>query len=216
MGRKIPDLGTGAGSSSGLAGALFSGVQQRVLTLLFGRPDESFYMTQIVKALDSGTGAVDRELDRLEQSGLVSVERIGNQKHYKASRASPIFPELYSIVQKTIGLREPLQRFLAPHAKQIDAAFVYGSVAKKTDTSRSDIDLMVIGDDLTYPDIFSEIQKAEGVLGRPINVTIVEPAAWKRKLREKNSFIVKIKSQPKIFIIGSEADLNDEPKPRKS
>src|SRR5258706_15523336 len=96
-----------------LSNALFSKVQQRVLGLIFGHPERSFYTSEIVRSVHSGTGAVERELSRLQRSGLVSVERIGNQKHYRANRQSPIFEELHRLILKTIGLREPLKDSLA-------------------------------------------------------------------------------------------------------
>ena len=65
----------------GLSDALFSKVQQRVMALLFGHPERSFYTSEILRHVDSGVGAVDRELSRLHRSGLVTVERVGNQKH---------------------------------------------------------------------------------------------------------------------------------------
>src|ERR1700683_3040194 len=130
--------------ATSLSNALFSNVQQRVLALIFGRPERSFYTNEIVRTIHSGSGAVERELSRLEQSGLVSVERIGNQKHFRANRESPIFDELRGIVLKTVGLADPLRQSLAPYINKIKAAFVYGSVAKGADTARSDIDLMVI------------------------------------------------------------------------
>jgi len=191
----------------GLAGALFSTVQQRLLALIFGHPDRSFYMSEIIRILQSGTGAVDRELSRLERSGLVSVNRIGNQKHYRANRQSPIFSELYGIVQKTVGLKDPLKRSLERYAERIEVAFVYGSIAKQSDTARSDIDLMVIGEDLTYSDIYAGLQDAEYVLGRPVNPTILNSAEWKRKKAEDSSFVQRVSEQPKIFIFGSAADL---------
>src|SRR5712691_9452540 len=89
-----------------LSSALFSNVQQRVLALIFGHPERSFYTSEIVRNVRSGTGAVERELSRLQRSGLVSVERIGNQKHYRANRQSPIFAELQSLVIKTVALTE--------------------------------------------------------------------------------------------------------------
>ncbi len=190
-----------------LANALFSGVQQRLLALLFGQPEQSFYMSQIVRQLHSGTGAVERELGRLERSGLISVERIGNQKHYRANRASPIYSELHAIIQKTVGLKEPLQHALQKYASQIKVAFVYGSVARQADTAKSDIDLLVIGNGLIYSDLYAGLQEAEKILGRPVNPNILDFDEWKRKRADTGSFIQKVISQPKIFILGSEADL---------
>jgi predicted nucleotidyltransferase len=191
-----------------LASALFSSVQQRVLALIFGDPERSFYMSEIIRTVRSGTGAVERELSRLERSGLVSVERIGNQKHYRANRQSPIFHELQSIVLKTVGLVEPLRQSLEPYADKIKTAFVYGSVARGTDTARSDIDVMVIGEDLTYPDLYDGLQKAEDALRRQVNPNFLSPKDWQRKLAQKNSFVTKVSEQSKIFIFGSEHDLH--------
>src|SRR5262245_16735943 len=128
-----------------LSNALFSKVQQRVLALIFGHPERSFYTSEIVRHVRSGVGAVERELSKLERSGLVSVERIGNQKHYRADPEAPIFEELRGLVEKTVGLTGPFRRSFEPYAHAIKTAFIYGSVAKQTDTAHSDIDLMVIG-----------------------------------------------------------------------
>jgi predicted nucleotidyltransferase len=189
-----------------LASALFSGVQQRLLALIFGHPERSYYMSEIVRHLQSGTGAVDRELARLQKSGLIDVERIGNQKHYRANADSPIFNELQGIIQKTVGLKEPLQSALEGHREQIKVAFVYGSVAKKSDNARSDIDLMVIGDDLVYSDLYGALQEAEKTIGRTVNPTIMNASQWQKK-QQDSAFVQKVSSQAKIFIFGSEADL---------
>src|SRR6266481_8449710 len=190
-----------------LSSAMFSKVQQRVLALIFGQAERSFYMSEIVRNVHSGTGAVERELSRLQRSGLVSVERIGNQKHYRANRQSPIFAELQSLVIKTVALTEPLRKSLEPCADKIKTAFVYGSVAKGMDTAHSDIDLMVIGDDLNYFELYAALQNVESVLGRKVSPTFLSPKDWRRKASEKGSFISKIDALPKIFIFGSEKDL---------
>jgi predicted nucleotidyltransferase len=193
-----------------ISNALFSKVQQRVLALIFGHPERSFYTSEIVRRVHSGTGAVERELSRLQRSGLVSVERIGNQKHFRANRASPVFRELQSLIVKTADLTEPLKTALEPYANKIKAAFVYGSVAKGSDTARSDIDLMVIGDALGYSDLHTALQKAEGILQRKVSPLFLTPQAWGRKASHRGSFVNKISAQPKLFIFGSQRDLENE------
>lgn len=194
-------------SQISLSSALFSKVQKRLLALLFGRPERSFYMSEIVRHAGSGTGAVERELSRLERSGIVSVQRIGNQKHYRANAESPIFSELFGLIQKTVGLAEPLREALESYGRKIKVAFVYGSVAKQTDTARSDIDLMVVGDDITYSDLYAALQRAEIVLGRPVNPTVLDVDEWRHRRSKKNAFLEKLMAQSKIFIVGSEDDL---------
>ena len=190
-----------------LADTLFNRVQQRVLGLLFGQPDRTFYGAELIRLAQSGSGAVQRELRRLEESGLVTTARVGNQKHYRANVRCPVFPELRSLILKTVWLAEPLREALAPCAERIQAAFVYGSVAKGEETARSDIDLMVIGDDVTYFDFFDAFLKAEKLLDRPIHANFVSPDEWRRKLAEGSAFFTKINAQPKIFVAGAQEDL---------
>jgi hypothetical protein len=120
-----------------MGAVLFTPVQQRVLGLLFGQPDRRFQSGELIRLAASGTGAAHRLLTRLADSGLITVERVGNQKHYQANRASPVFDELHGLIIKTSGLIAPLRTALEPLAKRIRAAFVYGSVAKGTSTRRS-------------------------------------------------------------------------------
>ncbi|WFU80693.1 nucleotidyltransferase domain-containing protein [Bradyrhizobium sp. CIAT3101] len=195
------------GTPTNLSDALFSNVQQRVLGLIFGQPDRSFYTSEIVRTVDSGTGAVERELRRLQDSGLVTVQWIGNQKHYRANPDSPVFGELKSLVLKTVGLAGPLAEALRPDADKIQAAFVFGSVAKGSDTAASDIDLMVIGDDLDYSDLYTALQGAESKLHRKVNPLFLRRQDWQRKVSRNDSFVQRISTQPKVFIVGSERAL---------
>lgn len=192
---------------SGLADALFTSTQQRVLGLLFGQPDRSFYASELMALAGAGRGAVQRELARLERSGLLTVQSIGNQKHYQADPRSPLFAELSSIARKTFGLAEPLRRTLAPVAARIRCAFVYGSVAKREDTGRSDIDLMLVSDDLSYADVYPILEPVQAQLGRVVNPTVYTGAAVRSGIRQGKAFLKRVLAQPKIWIIGSENDL---------
>ena len=190
-----------------LADALFSGTQQRVLGLLFGQPERSFYATELINLAGVGSGAVQRDLASLSQSGLVTVKPVGNQKHYQANPASPIYDELCGMVRKTVGLAEPLRAALAPLAPQIKAAFVYGSVAKKEDTASSDIDLMLVSDTLSFADTILALQAATELLGREVNPNIFTPQDFTKRLKEGSSFVSRVMAQPKVWLIAEEHDL---------
>ncbi len=213
MGIKMPKMGTSKNQttttlrSSSLADALFSGTQQRVLGLLFGQPERSFYATELINLAGVGSGAVQRELASLAQSGLVTVKPVGNQKHYQANPASPIYEELCGLVRKTVGLAEPLRAALAPLTTQIKAAFVYGSVAKKEDTASSDIDLMLVSDTLTFSDTILALQAATESLGREVNPNIFTLEDFAKRLKEGGSFVSRVMAQPKVWLIGEEHDL---------
>jgi predicted nucleotidyltransferase len=193
--------------TGGLASALFSPVQQVVLGLLFGQPDRSFQSGELIRLADSGTGAVHRMLTRLAETGLVSVERIGNQKYYQANRESPVFAELHGLIVKTSGLLAPLRAALAPLATGIRAAFVYGSIAKGADRATSDVDLMVVADDLNYAELFSALQSVESVLARTVSPNVMSLAEWRRK-RKQPGFVARITGQPRLFVLGSDGDLD--------
>src|SRR5579863_352586 len=152
-----------------VSSVLFSKVQQQVLGLLYGHPNSDFYTNEIIRFTQSGTGAVQRELARLVASGLVTVKQVGNQKRYQANQNTPFFSELRSLIQKTFGLADVLKEALMPFIKQIEFAFIYGSIAKKEDKADSDIDLMIISQQLTYSEIFQCLVVAEEKLGRKIS-----------------------------------------------
>src|SRR5688572_16152044 len=189
----VPVMGTTANKAApSLADALFTPVQQRVLGLLFGQPERRFQSAEIIRLASSGTGAVHRQLQRLAEAGLVTVTRVGNQKHYQARKDTPIFSELRGLIVKTVGIVEPVRRALAPLEGAIRAAFIFGSVAKGEDTASSDIDVLVIADSIDYSDVFDALQVAERVLARPVRPTVLSAKEWRRQTGTKNSFAARI------------------------
>src|SRR6202035_84452 len=207
LGIIMPKMGIKQRPANGLAGALFSKVQLSVLGLLIGQPDRSFRISEIIRIIGSGSGAVQRELEALTAAGIFTVSSTVSQKLYRANRQSPIFEELYGLVLKTVGLVEPLQKALKPYRPNIDVAFVYGSVAKGTDTAKSDIDLMIIGEDISYADIFAALQSAEKNLYRPIHPNLMTVDDWRKQRANKSAFVTKIAEQPKMFVIGTDHEL---------
>ncbi len=189
-----------------LSDALFTATQQKVLGLLYGKPDRTFYANEIARWAQVGKGSLMRELDRLQKSGVLIMSRQGNQTHYQANPDCPIYSELLGIVRKTFGIGEQLRAALAPLADQLVWAFVYGSIAKGTDHAGSDIDLMLIGEDLNYSDVIERLLPVEERLGRSINPTIYTPADWRGRIAAGNSFVVRVIEQDKINLIGSQPE----------
>src|SRR6266852_3257251 len=198
---------SGGSRRKSLADALFTKTQQRVLGVLFGQPERSFYTSELIRDAGTGSGAAQRELARLEASGLIVALRIGHQKHYQANAASPLYSELRNIVLKTVGLAEPLRDALKPLSSAIRAAFVYGSVAKATDQSSSDIDLMIISDSLTYGEVFGGLERVTRALSRKINPTVYTVGEFSKRAKTENAFVTRVLEQPKLWVIGSEHDI---------
>jgi predicted nucleotidyltransferase len=186
-----------------VADALFSRTQQRVLGILYGHPERSFFATEIFERAGSGRGTVQRELQRLVDSGLALVSPVGNQKHYRANVDAPIFAELRSIVLKTSGLAEPLREALSPLAKKIELALVYGSVARGEAHAGSDVDLLVVARELPLEQLYSRLARAEERIGRTIRPTLLTPAEFLRRRAEHNPFLQNILSGDTIALIGS-------------
>lgn len=190
-----------------LADALFTTTQQRVLGLLYGQPQRSFTISEVISAAGTGSGAAQRELAGLSESGLLTVRSIGNQKHYQANPSAPIYDELVGIIQKTVGLAEPLRKALMPLMTKITAAFVYGSVAKRADTAASDIDLMIVADKLGYADVMHALHPVIQQLGREINPTIYTRAELTKRIAGDNAFVTRVLQGPKLWLMGGEDDL---------
>jgi predicted nucleotidyltransferase len=194
-------------ANASLSDALFTRTQQRVLACLFGQPGRSFSVSELIHTTGAGSGAVQREVARLSGSGLLSLEAVGNQKRYRANPQCPIHDELVSIVRKTFGLAAPLREALATLAVSIEAAFVYGSVAKGQDTASSDIDLLLVSDALSYGEVMAALDPFVERLGRKINPTLYSRNDLRKRIAEGNSFVSRVFAQPRIWLIGSEHEL---------
>jgi predicted nucleotidyltransferase len=192
----------------GLSDALFPKVRQVVLGILFCQPDTQFYTNEIIRMSGTGNGAVQRELEKLTQAGVISLQVIGNKKLYQANRESPIFSELQGIAQKTFGIAEQIRESLSTVSNKILFAFIYGSVAKHEDTSSSDIDIIIISDSLSYADVYPLVEDLQLKVGREINPTFYSSESWIKKIQSKNNFVMNILKQQKIFLIGSVDEFN--------
>jgi len=195
-----------ADAATSLADALFTTTQQRVLALLFGQPSRSFFASELIELTGSGSGAVQRELKRLASSGLLTVKRIGKQKHYQANPDCPVFEELCALVRKTVAMVEPIREALAPLAKKIERALIYGSVVKGTDTASSDIDLLVVADDLTLEALYSALAPVEANLDRKISPTLYTRKEYDDRRAAGNPFLTRVLEGEHLVLMGSADD----------
>ncbi len=182
---------------------LFGQTRGRVLALLYGAPDETLFVRQIARQVDTSVGTVQRELNLLADAGLIKRSTIGNQVFYRANQEHPEYPELRALLAKTAGVFQMLKTALLPLSSQIDVAFVYGSVARGEEKATSDIDLMVIGA-ASLDEVLDAVGPVEKQLGRPVNPTIYSIEDLKTRLRSGNHFLQSLKKGKKVFLIGDE------------
>lgn len=185
-----------------IATALFSESQSRVFRWLFGQPGRAFHLSELRRLTGLGSASLQRELNRLAEAGLVRSERIGNLRRFQANPQSPVYNELIGLTRKTIGIEPMLREALLPLVPRLKTAWIYGSVARQTDTSQSDIDVMLIGENLLLGDILECLVPLEAQLGRKINPTCYAPADFARRRAEPDSFVNRILAQPILLLIG--------------
>lgn len=206
LGTSVPRMGTG--DSLGLLGAALFGKSKRALLALFYvQPERTFYGRQIMRTLGSGQGAVQRELARLVDAGLLVRTQVGSQVHYQANAASPVFAELKSLMLKSSGVADVLREALACLSERIAVAFVYGSLAKGTDHANSDVDVMVIGG-VSFGEVVAALQPAQKTIGREVNPAVYSEREYRKKHRAKHHFLMAVLDTPKIFIVGGAHELD--------
>ncbi len=188
-------------SSSQIGDALFTKAQQKVLALLFGQADKSFYLNEVVRHAAMGRGVISRELSKLCAAGLLVVTKQGNQNHYQANADAPIFNELKQIVKKTMGVAGALQLGLAEILPQLEHAFIYGSIAKGEEHAGSDVDVMLVGESLSYTKILELLEPVEAQLQRKVNPTIYTPSEFAERLAQGQSFLSKVMAQERINLL---------------
>lgn len=187
----------------GIGDALFTKAQQKVLALFYGQPERSFYLNEVVRIADMGRGVISRELNKLTQAGLLVASKRGNQNHYQANADSPIFNELISVVKKTFGIKGLLQVALASMLPQVEQAFIYGSVAKGEEHADSDVDVMLVGEELSYGEVMELLESVEEQLQRSVNPTLYSPEEFEQRLAEGHNFLTKVMALPRIDLLSS-------------
>jgi len=187
---------------SALSKALFTETQSRILGLLFAHPDRSFYFKQILRETGMGVATIKRELDRMLDAGIVEMDRVGNQHHYRANKCCPIFGELLSIIKKTLGVVEVLRSALAPMTREITRAFIFGSVASGTERETSDVDLLVIGD-IEFYRLVEVLHPCQEMLGREVNPKLFRQDEWDSLVLQHDGFVLELMNKPRMDVIGN-------------
>jgi len=188
-----------------IASTLFSDSQSRVFRWVFGHPDRAFHLSELRRLTGLGSASLQRELNALADAGLVRSERMGNLRRFQANADSLVYGELVQLTRKVLGAAPVLREALQALAPDLQGAWLYGSVARQTDTAKSDIDVMLVGKNLQLAKVLKLLAPAEAQLGRKINPTCYTPAEFARRKAEPDSFVNRVFSQPTIALVGAAA-----------
>lgn len=195
-------------SARALMDLLFGGTRQAVLAVLLLQPQASFHLRELGRLTGRHAGTLGRELDKLVEAGLLSRVERGNQVHYQANPACPLFEELASMFRKTHGVVPAVRDALAPLADRISAAWVFGSTARGTDTDRSDIDLLVLGD-VDFADLVKALHPLEASLRREINPVVYSPGEFRRRWQTGEAFARQLLDGPRLMVVGDRDDIGE-------
>jgi predicted nucleotidyltransferase len=190
-----------------IASALFSDSQSRVYRWLFGQPEREFHLSELRRLTGLGSASLQRELNRLATAGLVRSDRVGNLRRFRANPQSPVYTELVNLTRKSLGAEPLLRDALQSLAPDLQAAWIYGSYAKQADTAQSDIDVMLIGDNLLLSKVLKLLAPQEAQLGRKVNPMCYTPDEFRRRRAEPDSFVNRVLSQPILPLIGDAHEL---------
>ena len=185
-----------------LSAAIFTNSQSRLYSWLFGQPERAYHLNELRRLTGLGSASLQRELTRLTSAGLVDAQAVGNLRCFQANAKSPVYAELVALTRKIGGIVPVLREALQPLQPNLLSAWVYGSVAKQTDTARSDIDVMLVGNHLLLSQVLAALEPAETQLGRKINPNCYSPQEFERRRLEPDSFVNRVLSLPTLLLLG--------------
>lgn len=188
--------------------ALFPTVRAELLAATLTQPDKWWYLSELAQFLGTSPSSLQRELRALVDGGILNQRREGTRTYFKADTRSPLFPDLHGLLDKTAGIFAVIRAALAPFEREIECAFVYGSIARAREHALSDVDVMVIGS-VGLAQLSPVLLKSEGRLGREINVTSYSVAEFRKKVvARKDHFVSEVLKEPKEFVKGEQRDLD--------
>ena len=185
---------------------LFDKTRRNLLALLFTHADQAYYLRELARQTGSGMGAVQREVRKLSEAGILRREVRGRQVYYQANPDCPVFAELKGLVVKTLGVADVLRAALRPLSGRVRVALVYGSFARGREKSGSDVDLMVVGE-AGFAEVVAALSPAQEALGREINPSVYPVAEFRAKVAAGHYFLKRVLQGPRVWVVGSESEL---------
>lgn len=186
--------------------ALMPPVRQRVLGLTLGNPERWWYLSELAAALGTSPSSLQREVDSLAAAAILLMRREGRRTYYRANENNAIYSELRGIVRKTMGIPQEIQASLAPLGSRISLALLYGSVARGEERADSDVDVLIVADDLMLEEVYRRLARAEKKLQRKVHPTLYTRDEFRRRRSARNPFVESVLSGDPIVLTG---DIDD-------
>lgn len=179
---------------------LMPAARVKVLAFMLLNASEEYHLREIARRAGVHLKTAQRELLLLEEIALVQRLRRGRQVFFHVETGHPLFADLRGLLVKSNGLAMPLRQALEG-IEGVEAASVYGSVAAGTDTGRSDIDLLVVGE-VDALALHDAISKVEELVGRTISYNVLGRDELADRLLSGDAFLTRVLGGPLVPVVG--------------
>ena len=173
-----------------------------ILLFFLFHPKERIHLARIVHATDKALIQVQRALKRLVEIGLVLKHTRIGKAYYQANPSHIAYEEVQRLALKAKMLNPLFKKEFSNLEKKINYGFIYGSVAKGTNTETSDIDVFIVGN-IRYENLGSFFYNIGCQLVREVNPIIFSKEQIKAEIQNQNSFIKDVLNGPKIWLFGN-------------
>lgn len=180
--------------------------RQLLLAATLMHPERWWFGRDLARQVGIVPSHAHKELHKLTEAGILERRAEGKHVYYRANQGCPLYPELRSILRKTVGLTGVLREALQPFLSRIRVALVYGSLALGEETAASDVDLLVVGE-VTLRELVIPLREAQSNLLRTVNPTVLSPAELAEKVAARNHFVTSVLAGAKHFVVGTADDL---------
>ncbi len=184
---------------------IVSKVRVKILQLFLSSEETLFHVREVVRRVDEEINAVRRELGRMEKFGMASSEWRANRRLYRFRKDYKFYPELVAFVAKTTGLGGAILKSKAKIGR-IKYAMLATRFVKRQPSGPEDVDVLIVGQ-VILPELQTIISDEQAKRDHEINYSFMDDAEFNFRVRRRDPFILKVLIQPKIMLIGDEADL---------
>jgi uncharacterized protein len=186
--------------------SLLTPIKQEILSATYGQPEKWWYLSELAANAGTSPSSLQRELSTFAANGLLQRRRDGGRIYFKAATDSPLFAPLKELLDRALGPVGAVREAISPLIDRIEAAFIYGSVAKGEEHVNSDVDILFIGD-IGLAGLAKLLKPLERKFAREFNAKCYSPAEFVSKFRKRNHFVSTVIREPKIFLTGNEDDI---------
>lgn len=179
-----------------------------VFLYLVLKPSEETYLARIVDSTGKALIQVQRTLKRLVDCGLITKVCHHKRTYYKADKKHVAYDEMRQLAIQAKIFSEPFKAYLERLQTKVDYAFIYGSVAKGSNTAESDIDLFFVGN-LTHDDVRSFSFELGRELVQEVNVIIFSSSKLEKLIKDNDPFITNVLRDPKIWLFGDKSEFKE-------